>query len=251
MAARIPKKVAVIGFDAAIPKLLLKHVEEGVLPNFKKLIEEGAYAENCLVPYPTITPPNWTTLATGTWPGTHGITDFHVWKPGNSLGMDGCHQGFNRDDCLVENIWEAAERAGKKSIVLNWPASWPSRLKNGIVVGGNSNIINDWRPVNAAGTEGKFGICSDAVFSTVLFARNVTKIEFTEAEGWKNLPKAKGKEPLEAELTPRPVVPLGHAVDVVRVLGLRFGVPGFLGHLPRPRWHGLLSPDGRGAPSGG
>lgn len=82
--ANTPRKVAVIGLDCALPALIEKHIAEGHLPTFKKLIEGGMIADNCLVPYPTITPPNWASIATGAWPGTHGITDFHVHLPGTS-----------------------------------------------------------------------------------------------------------------------------------------------------------------------
>jgi len=193
-------KICVIGLDAALPKRIMKYVEEGVLPNFEKLIRTGVIAENCLVPLPTITPPNWTTIATGSWPGTHGITDYHVTKPGNSLSMAGTHQGFNRNDCLVENIWEAAEKVGKKSIVFNFPSSWPSRLKEGIVVGGNSNIINDWRTENRGTVPGAaFTVCADQIVSTFLYPRGGVKIEFDEADGWENAPQSNGQEDLEAE----------------------------------------------------
>ena len=63
--ANKPKKVAVIGLDCALPHLIEQHIAEGHLPTFKKLIEEGVIAENCLAPFPTITPPNWATIATG------------------------------------------------------------------------------------------------------------------------------------------------------------------------------------------
>ena len=69
--ANTPKKVAVIGLDCAMSHLILKHIADGHLPTFKKLIDGGVLAENCLVPYPTVTPPNWASIATGAWPGTH------------------------------------------------------------------------------------------------------------------------------------------------------------------------------------
>ncbi len=196
---KTPKKVCVIGLDAAAPTRLLKLVEEGSIPNIAKLVRTGVMAENGLVPYPTITPPNWTTLATGAWPGTHGITDYHVWKPGNEIDMSGTHQGFSRNDCLVENIWEAAEKVGKKSIVLNWPSSWPSRLKQGIVVGGNSNIINDWRTPEMQSTEGKFSLCNDQIISTIQYRRGGVKVALEEASDWENVPPTKNQADLEAE----------------------------------------------------
>ena len=62
------KRIMIIGLDAAIAPRLHRYAMEGHLPALKSLIERGVYAENCLVPYPTITSSNWTTIATGAWP---------------------------------------------------------------------------------------------------------------------------------------------------------------------------------------
>jgi hypothetical protein len=195
-----PEKVCVIGLDGALPARIQKYIAAGVLPNFEKLIEGGVLANNALVPHPTITPPNWTTISNGSWPGTHGITDFHVTEAGSSLDMSETHQGFDRTDSLVENIWEAAERAGKKSIVFNFPSSHNLKLKNGIVVGGNSNIVNDWRPRHLPGLLGAFSACADQIFSTEKIPRGGVKIEIEAAENWQSLPAAAGDDPLEAAL---------------------------------------------------
>lgn len=201
-----PKKVAVIGFDGATPKRILKYVSEGVLPNFARVIGNGVIAENGLVPLPTITPPNWTTLATGAWPGTHGITDYHIPIPSNAIDMQSCRPAYSRNFYEAENIWEAAERVGKKSIVFNWPASWPSRLKNGIVVGGGANIIGQWEYSDKPGPDSRFSFFQlgvDHIFSTILYPKGGNKVEFSDAEGWQNLPEPKkgSREPLEAEAT--------------------------------------------------
>lgn len=136
-------KLVVIGFDAPIPQRVYELAARGELPNIANLIRNGVFAENCLVPFPTITPPNWTTIVTGAWPGTHGITDFHMHKPGMPLNRT--YQAFDSRDCLSEFIWEAAEREGKISIVINWPSSWPPRVKEGYHVGGAGLALNEWR----------------------------------------------------------------------------------------------------------
>lgn len=202
-----PEKVVVIGCDAALPKSILKYIDEGVMPTFKKLFDEGVRAENALVPHPTITPPNWTTIATGSWPGTHGITDYWVHKPGNPLTQSSTVEGFDRDLCQVENIWEAAEKAGKKSIVYNFPASWPSRLEEGIVVAGNSNIIDDWRTADNYG----FTCCADMVFSTMKHTGGATKVEPEEAEGWTDVPDS-DEDPMEVELA----LPFAEAIEPMK-----------------------------------
>src|SRR5512137_1287798 len=139
--SKVPKKVAVIGLDCAEPHLIEKHIKEGHLPTFKKLLEGGVIADNCLVPYPTVTPPNWASIATGSWPGTHQITDFHVHLPGTTPINANTVQAFGSGRCKAEYIWDALDKAGKKCIVFNYPGAWPSHMKNGIMVGGSGLSI--------------------------------------------------------------------------------------------------------------
>ena len=103
----VAEKCVVIGWDAPIVKSIKKYVKEGVMPNVEKLIREGVWGENCLVPHPTITPPNWTTIVTGSWPGTHGIICFNLLKENT---LEKTYMAFFKDDCKSEYIWEAAER---------------------------------------------------------------------------------------------------------------------------------------------
>ena len=61
------KRAMVIGLDAADPVQVKRLMAEGKMPNLKKLLESGVANENlamigCL---PSVTPPNWTSIATG------------------------------------------------------------------------------------------------------------------------------------------------------------------------------------------
>ena len=114
-----PTKVMILGVDAPIVPRTLLYVAQGDMPNLKALIDGGTLATNCMVPYPTITPPNWTTIVTGAWPGTHGITCFHVHNPGDPL--DQVHAGFDSADNQAEFLWEAIAREELRSIVVNYP----------------------------------------------------------------------------------------------------------------------------------
>ena len=195
--ANVPKRVAVLGLDCARPHLIEKHIAEGHLPTFKKLIDGGVMADNCLVPYPTVTPPNWASIATGAWPGTHGITDFHYHKPGTTPVNTNCIQSFDSGLCEAEYLWDTADKAGKKCIVLNYPGAWPSKMKNGIMVGGRGLAIGEVR----AGMTAMFSranLCSDMLITNGFYPRGI-KGNFAEARGWKNLPK-KENEPLEMEV---------------------------------------------------
>ncbi len=138
-----PKKALIIGLDAPIAPRVYKYAKQGLLPTIKRLMEEGVYAENYLVPYPTVTPENWTTIATGANIGTHGIIGFQVYLPGEDL--DKARSAFNTSLCKAEYIWDAAERVGKKSIIINWPCSYPATMKAGYQLGGSGLAMNEWR----------------------------------------------------------------------------------------------------------
>ena len=186
------KKVALIGIDAPIPKRIYKYVKEGKLLHLGRLIKEGVFAENCLVPHPTITPPNWTTIVTGAWPGTHGITGFSIHFPGEPLNK--MHQAFLSEYCRAQYIWNAAEDVGKKCIIFNYPSTWPTTLKNGIQVGGAGLSINEWR---LRGSQFEVSLGAEQAFTTEEYPR-ASQIELTEAKEWENMPAH--KRALEAPL---------------------------------------------------
>jgi len=68
-------RVMVLGIDGMDPRLLKSYLDEGVMPNFKKVIERGGFK-----PLQTTMPPQspvaWSTFITGTPPAKHGIFDF-------------------------------------------------------------------------------------------------------------------------------------------------------------------------------
>jgi predicted AlkP superfamily phosphohydrolase/phosphomutase len=137
------ERVMILGIDAPIVPRLVALARAGHLPVLARLLAEGTFAPNCLSPFPTITPPNWTTIATGAWPGTHGITDFEGYVPGDPL--DRTHQNFDARESRAEHLWTAAERAGKRSILVNYPTSWHAGLKEGWQIGGYGLHANDIR----------------------------------------------------------------------------------------------------------
>ena len=188
------KKVMVIGLDAPIAKRVYMYAKRGDLPNIKRLLDEGVYAENCIVPFPTITPPNWTSIVTGARIGTHGIPSFNIHRPGDPLSK--LYQAFDSSDCKAEYIWNAAERAGKKTILLNYPSTWPPTMKNSYQIGGYGLNINEWR-INVPVGKIRISLADAQLFSTEPYPL-ANQIEFRRASEWRNLPEA--KNPLETEL---------------------------------------------------
>ena len=191
-----PSRVVIIGLDAPISERVYRYAMDGKLPNIKALISRGVYAENCLVPHPTITPPNWTTIVTGAWIGTHGVTCFNMHKPG--MPLDETYPAFDSRDCKAEFIWEALGRAGKKAILLNYPSTWPPRGDNIVQIGGAGLAINEWRFGNPPGVNITCTLSRDMLFSTEELPL-ANRIALRKADGWVGVPEDV-KEMLEADL---------------------------------------------------
>jgi predicted AlkP superfamily phosphohydrolase/phosphomutase len=127
-----PKKVLLIGIDQSIPSLINRFLDEDTIPNIKKLKENGVYTEAYSCP-PCDTPTNWTTIATGATTAVHGATSFYLHIPGETfeLGMKTRSRTSLSRFCKAEYIWDVADRKGLRSFVMNYPAGWPSKFKNG------------------------------------------------------------------------------------------------------------------------
>ena len=131
------RKLIILGIDGMEPRLCKRFLDEGKLPNIQKMLEQGAAREDLMMlgGVPTITPPMWTTLSTGAYPMTHGITCYF-----NTAGTDLSRLANNFDSTKVqaEQLWKVTAKAGKKTLVWTWPCSWPPVIDdpNLHVVGG-------------------------------------------------------------------------------------------------------------------
>lgn len=134
------EKILLLGVDGLDPRLTRKYVDMGLMPNVKTLIERGACREDLVLlgGHPTVTPPMWTTLATGCYANVHGITAFHGQDPEN---LDVLIYNLDSRRCKAEQLWNVFAEAGKKTLVWHWPgSSWPptSNSENLLVVDGSS-----------------------------------------------------------------------------------------------------------------
>lgn len=130
--AREPRKILLIGIDQAIPCLLRRFVEEGILPNIGNLVENGVLAEAYPCP-PCDTPTNWATIATGATTAVHGVTSFYIHIPGEPLDLGLRHRfrGQLSRYCAAEYFWDVADKRGLASFIINYPAGWPGNLSRG------------------------------------------------------------------------------------------------------------------------
>jgi hypothetical protein len=113
------RQVVVIGLDAASWDIIDPLRAAGRLPTFDALLRRGARGDLDSV-FPVISPPVWTSIATGKSPEKHGIKDF--W--GGS------------DQVQAKRVWEIADEHGLVSTVLGYLVTWPPQKRNGVLVPG-------------------------------------------------------------------------------------------------------------------
>ncbi len=185
-------KLIVIGIDGMMPEFVRKFAVEGSLPAIAGLMQKGTFCEALPSP-PCDTPTNWTTLATGTWTGTHGNNTFGVHIDGEQFGQ--LHMlGKNifppfagvADENLnqltaVEWFWQAAERAGRKCILVNYPGGWPPNAEGVVTVDGSG-------PYSSRLARLSF----PHVFSTVAGKgdEQTNRLHIAPPGGWEKLPKS-------------------------------------------------------------
>jgi len=133
-------KVMVLGVDGLDPRYTKHMLDQGKMPAMAEYIKRGACREDLVLlgGHPTITPPMWTTLATGCYANVHGITGFYRQHPDDLAGIT---YALDSRDCHAEQLWNCTAEAGLKTLVWHWPgSSWPptSNSENLYVVDGTS-----------------------------------------------------------------------------------------------------------------
>lgn len=68
------EKVVILSIDAARADYTYKLASEGVLPGFKRIMDEGVYARGMIVSFPSATAVSHAVISTGAEPGVTDIT---------------------------------------------------------------------------------------------------------------------------------------------------------------------------------
>ena len=138
------KKVVVIGLDGFEPKIVEAMIQAGDLPNLKMLKDRGGYARLKTTPSAQ-TPVAWSTFATGTNPGGHGIFDFLSRDPKTYLPELALSRYEQKNAFVAPKvvnmrrgtaIWNVLTDAGLPSIVIRCPCTYPPEEIKGRMLSG-------------------------------------------------------------------------------------------------------------------
>ncbi len=205
------KRAIVVGLDGASMEIVKHMADKGHAPHIASLMKRGVWRPMIGV-FPTLTPPGWTALTTGSWPGTHQVMDFNIRAVGRRL--DETVWGINTELSRSEYIWNTVERAGKRPILVKWEMSWPPTVKKGVQVEGTGPGVSNhhqiagyhlfvggkWAPRRLVSQRDPETVDPSALQT----GRAFDPVSIDIAEGWRNLPDSK-RAPREVVLTIRPL----------------------------------------------
>jgi len=123
-------RVMILGVDGATLDLIRPWAQEGLLPTFARLMQEGSWGTLRSV-VPPVSPTAWSSFLTGTNPGKHGVYDFIGRRPGayeNQLANASHRSGAA--------LWKLLSQAGRRVTVFNVPLTYPVEPVNGLFVSG-------------------------------------------------------------------------------------------------------------------
>jgi predicted AlkP superfamily phosphohydrolase/phosphomutase len=137
-------KVIVVGLDGLEPKIVDGLLARAELPNLARLAAAGGYSR-VMSTCPAQTPVAWSTFATGTNPGGHGVFDFIGRDPRTyhpNLALNRYEQSNIFLPPRVVNlrrgvpVWEVLSRAGLPATVLRCPCTYPPDNVRGRLLSG-------------------------------------------------------------------------------------------------------------------
>ena len=126
----MPKRVLIIGWDGVDWKVLQPMLDAGELPNLKALIDRGAHGD-CLSTVPSHSWCAWPSFMTGLNPAGHGVFDILEHKPGVSKRLPITYHSIK-----ARTIFDDFSDAGKTTLAVNIPLTFPTPKINGKVVAG-------------------------------------------------------------------------------------------------------------------
>ena len=124
------RRVFVVGWDGATLDLARPWAEAGLLPNLRRVLEQGACGL-LRSTIPPITPVAWLSFSTGRNPGQHGVFDF-LRPPRHYTDVTPTAAALSHEPTL----WNRLSRAGRKPIVVNVPMTYPAERVDGVIISG-------------------------------------------------------------------------------------------------------------------
>lgn len=130
LAGKRKRRFCVVGLDGVPIGLLQRLIEQGAMPRVGEMLGGGRLRQ-MRTTLPEISAVSWSSFMTGADPGTHGIFGFVDLKP-NSYAV----RFPSYADLKAPTLWDRLGPRGRRSVVINQPATYPARRIEGALISG-------------------------------------------------------------------------------------------------------------------
>jgi predicted AlkP superfamily pyrophosphatase or phosphodiesterase len=144
--------LVMISVDGMRPDYVTEAEAHGAkVPNLRRFLNEGAYAEGVVGVVPTVTYPSHTTLVTGVWPAKHGILANTTFDP---LQKNQGGWYWYTEDILAPTLWDIAAAAGRTTASIQWPVTVGAHITWNIPEFWRASTLDDAKLLRAVSTPG-------------------------------------------------------------------------------------------------
>jgi predicted AlkP superfamily pyrophosphatase or phosphodiesterase len=147
-----PPLLVIISVDGLRPDYITAADQHGAkIPNLRRFLKEGTYAEGVQGVVPTVTYPSHTAIVTGVWPAKHGILANTTFDPLRK-NMDGWY--WYAEDIRVPTLWDAAALSGRTTASIQWPVTVGAHIDWNIPEFWRASTPEDAKLLRAVSTPG-------------------------------------------------------------------------------------------------
>jgi predicted AlkP superfamily pyrophosphatase or phosphodiesterase len=147
-----PPLLVMISVDGMRPDYITEADAHGAkVPNLRRFLKEGTYADGVVGVVPTVTYPSHTTLVTGVWPAKHGILANTTFDP---LQQNQGGWYWYTEDIRVPTIWDIAAAAGRTTASIQWPVTVGAHITWDIPEFWRASTPDDAKLLRAVSTRG-------------------------------------------------------------------------------------------------
>ena len=124
--AALKPRLLVLAVDGGGYELVQGFLRDGVLPNFARLRDEGAFSDGMVTAFPSKTAPSFGMIWTGLPGRETGITGNSVLAlPADSHTLLDTRDGFSATLLRADPLWTRVARAGRRAVALHTTHTYP------------------------------------------------------------------------------------------------------------------------------
>lgn len=149
---KAPPLLVMISIDGMRPDYITAADAHGSrIPNLRRFLKEGTYADGVQGVVPTVTYPSHTALVTGVWPAKHGVFANVTFDPLRK-NQEGWY--WYSEDIRVPTLWDAAAKAGRATASIQWPVTVGAHITWNIPEFWRASTADDAKLLRAVSTPG-------------------------------------------------------------------------------------------------